>query len=466
MRGVLVVVHRVRLRLADDAPVDHVLGLGQPDLLQLGLGQGDEVGVAGRPQAVALEAEVFEAVAVQRRVGDHLRRPRLEVLHPADFDRRVVDVNPVVRELLAVLEDQRHRQELAVSQLVRRVPGRLARLGRQAVDELLHRRGADDVFGHDLLEAAVRADVVDDPAVVGVVAVQADDLAAHLEVPAEGLHLLGARLPEHPRPEPRVAEGANQRLDHPGLARFRLGLPQGVENRGLERQPLNALCGPVGGDFFAAHPPDFFRVGLEEDVEQPLAELIAHPVLERLRVLRREGLRPGVGEDAAGRLEDAELGQRLAGLERVLEEGVVVKDARRPRPVEHVVGQDFGPEVFDFLRLGEEAVPADVEVEALVLGRPRDAADVLGVGFEDDHRHVGLRQLVGGGEARGAGTDDEDGGLLRHGEGDGGRTAGVRRTLACSSVLGGPWHPNRRSRTLAPPEKCRHRPRSRDARKS
>ena len=76
--------------------------------------------------------------------------------------------------------------------------------------------------------------------------------------------------------------------------------------------------------------------------------------------------------------DDAELGQRLDRLQRIGEELAVVEDARRARPLEHVVGQDLRPEVLDLLRLREEAVPADVEVEALVPGRAGDAADVVG----------------------------------------------------------------------------------------
>src|SRR5262245_27168031 len=103
------------------------------------------------------------------------------------------------------------------------------------------------------------------------------------DVAPELLDLGGARPPNHAGALARVAEGVDERLDDLALVlpgRGGLLLEQGVPHGPPQRQPLDALGGPVGGDLPAAHPPDLLRVGLEEDVEQPLAELFADPVLE------------------------------------------------------------------------------------------------------------------------------------------------------------------------------------------
>ena len=57
-----------------------------------------------------------------------------------------------------------------------------------------------------------------------------------------------------------------------------------VPDGAAERQTLDALRGPIRGDLLAAHPPDLFGVGLEEDVEEAFAELVADPVLEVVAV--------------------------------------------------------------------------------------------------------------------------------------------------------------------------------------
>jgi hypothetical protein len=53
-------------------------------------------------------------------------------------------------------------------------------------------------------------------------------------------------------------------------------------------------------------------------------------------------------------------------------------------------------------------VAADIEAVALVLRGPRQAANLLGVLFDNGQRDVVLQQLIGGGEAGGAGAHDDD----------------------------------------------------------
>jgi len=80
---------------------------------------------------------------------------------------------------------------------------------------------------------------------------------------------------------------------------------------------------------------------------------------------------------------------------------------RDSRTLEHFVAEQLGPQRFDLRRLGEEAVPADVEAEALVLDRSRKAADVFAVRLENDHVVPGFSEQVRGREAGGAGADYE-----------------------------------------------------------
>jgi len=59
-----------------------------------------------------------------------------------------------------------------------------------------------------------------------------------------------------------------------------------VLDGGTERQALDPLRRPIGGDLAAAHPPHFFGVGLKEDAEQALAKLVGDPIFKGLRVGR------------------------------------------------------------------------------------------------------------------------------------------------------------------------------------
>ena len=60
---------------------------------------------------------------------------------------------------------------------------------------------------------------------------------------------------------------------------------------------------------------------------------------------------------------------------------------------------------------------ADVEVKALILYGARYAADIDGVGLQHGDAGVGLAELVGGGQPRGAGADDGDARSQGHGRG-------------------------------------------------
>jgi hypothetical protein len=90
-----------------------------------------------------------------------------------------------------------------------------------------------------------------------------------------------------------------------------------------------------------------------------------------------------------------------------LEEAAAIVDARQPRTLEKVGAEDTAPQLLDDRNFGEEPMAADVEAEAAVLLRARQAADTP-VLFEDDNGFAARGQLVCRGESRGAGTDDDN----------------------------------------------------------
>ena len=90
-----------------------------------------------------------------------------------------------------------------------------------------------------------------------------------------------------PGPLARVLEALDQALDGIavgfGLAADVQRALEPVDDGGQQIEALDALRGPVGGNLVAGHAPHLLGVGLEEDLEQPLAELVAHPFVEGAR---------------------------------------------------------------------------------------------------------------------------------------------------------------------------------------
>src|SRR5439155_15150634 len=107
-------------------------------------------------------------------------------------------------------------------------------------------------------------------------------------------------------------------------------------------------------------------VGLEEDAEESPAEPVGDPVLEVARLLDWEDASPEVGRHTTQRFSEAELAERLAGLQRVGEKLAPVIDARRTRALQQIVRQQLSPQLFHRPRLREEAMPANVEMKTLV----------------------------------------------------------------------------------------------------
>src|SRR5256714_14063788 len=114
-------------------------------------------------------------------------------------------------------------------------------------------------------------------------------------------------LPHLTGTEPRVSEAIDQR-GHDLAATLRLPIR---EQRAADHDPqveaLDALRGPVRRQLLGADAPHLFGVGLEEDAVQAPPELVAHPLLERPRVLDRPQPRPDVARETQGRLQRAEV---------------------------------------------------------------------------------------------------------------------------------------------------------------
>src|SRR5216684_2285165 len=405
VRGIARVVDRVGLGLADDAAVEDLVARCEPDLLQLAGGESEQVGVGRAPEPVSLEAEVLEAVAAEGGVGHHLRRPGLEVLDPPDLHARVVDVDPVVVEPLRVLQDEHHGEEVAVAQGPGGVEGAPRKLRPEHAGKASQRDRGDYMLGDELL-AGAPARGHHRPAAGGSVVGQLVHGRAHQHPAALGAHLLGTRFPHHPGTLARVAEGLDERLDD--LAAQLAPRQERAERGRREGQALDPLRRPVGGDLLAGHAPHLLGVGLEEDLEEPPAELGDHPILEAARRPVRCEAGARVRERAARRLQRAQLDERLGSLERIAEEPALVVDARGARPQEEVVRQDLRPQVLDLFRFGKEAMAADIEMESFVVLCARDSAHVAGIALEDRCRDALLAEEVCGGQARRARAEDRN----------------------------------------------------------
>ncbi len=153
------------------------------------------------------------------------------------------------------------------------------------------------------------------------------------------------------------------------------------------------------------HAPHLLGVGLEEEVEQPLAEAVGDPLLEV--VLPALGLdqRPQVGEAGAGQLDRAELLDDVASVERVVEELAVPEDARHAGAEQELLAHHLVPEIVDLLGLGEEAVAAEIEAVAVADLGLGQAADLV-LGLEHDDRHALAGEQVAGGEPGRASAED------------------------------------------------------------
>ena len=227
------------------------------------------------------------------------------------------------------------------------------------------------------------------------------DRRAEADLAAVGDDLVGHRLPHLARPEARVVELADQRLD----------LALVAEERGLggggEGQALDALGRPLRAQLGGRDAPHLLGVGLEEVLVEPLAEAVGDPLLDVVLLALGLHLRPQVGEPRADQLDRAELAHDVHAVERIREELAVPEDPRHARAQQELLLHHLVPEIVDLLGLGEEAMPTQIEAVAVADLGLREAADLV-LGLEDDHGHALLGEQVAGGQTGGAAAEDGD----------------------------------------------------------
>ena len=267
------------------------------------------------PQPVAFEAEVFKPEAGEFLVRHHFRRPRTEILDASDFDARLVDIDPVVREEVGFVDDQRHGDEIAIAQLVGGCRAR--RFRGERMYEFADRRRRNDVTRRERHRLARFFTRRDRPQPLLVVVAECRETRSHVDFATLRTRFARRGVPHHARTLARVLEALDQRLDDFAVVGRRAivealrlhRVAQRVRHGRPEVEALDALRRPVGRNFIAAHPPHFLGVGLEENCEQPLAELVGDPVVERLRLLVREGLLVHERQDAHRAFDDAEIAE-------------------------------------------------------------------------------------------------------------------------------------------------------------
>ena len=210
-----------------------------------------------------------------------------------------------------------------------------------------------------------------------------------------------SRIASHiwPGPEPRVVELADQRAQRARLVV--LDAPERRAHRLAERQPADPLRRPFGAQLVARHAPHLLRVGREEHLVQPPAEAPRDPLLERVGVPGRR-TRAQIGPQRARQLDRPQVAHDVDRVERVGEHPPAVADARHPRPDDQLVAQDLLPQRLHLGVLGEEPVAAQIEAETVAFLGPREAADER-LALENGHAATALHEVQRGGQAGRAG---------------------------------------------------------------
>ena len=147
MSAVRRVVDGIRLRHPDDAAIHDIPLLCETKGLELPARLIDQIRVLALPEAVALEAEVLEPEACRARRRHHRRAPVVEVLNAADLDPGSVNVDPVVREQLVLLQHERDSQKVAIPQAFGRFVDRRGHAGGHRTHQAANRHRRDEVLG-------------------------------------------------------------------------------------------------------------------------------------------------------------------------------------------------------------------------------------------------------------------------------------------------------------------------------
>ena len=186
----------------------------------------------------------------------------------------------------------------------------------------------------------------------------------HQHLIALGFDMRLGSIPHHAGAEAGIAKGFEQGFDFLAVIGFLVQAERAFQTVGHgipEAQAFDPLGRPVRRHFVARHTPDLFGIGLEENRIELVAELVDRPVFKALHILVREDLRLGIAQHTKRRAPDAEIPQGFKRPQRVTVEFSFIIDAAHPRTLDKVVGQDFIPQIDDFLAFGKEAMPANIK---------------------------------------------------------------------------------------------------------
>ncbi len=236
--------------MPDDVAGLDLVGLDEAERHELAGALLDELVVGRGPHVVALVHEVLETEAGPALL-DQVRRPRTEVLDPADLHLGVVDVDPVVGEPVLLGDHERDGQEVAVAEVV----GRGQHLGGNRrvhrLQQLGDRHRGDDVVARELLG---RRPSTANARPSSWRTVRHRGL--HVDRGALVLHDLGAALPHHPG----AVLGVLELLDEAGdLLLVPVGQER-VDHRLEQREVLDALGAPSRPGISSPGMPHTFSV--------------------------------------------------------------------------------------------------------------------------------------------------------------------------------------------------------------
>src|SRR4051794_3035450 len=208
--AIMLVIDRIGLGLADHGAIDDFGIADEVQRAQLPLRLSKELLVALGPELVTLIAEIFHADARVVGIWDQLLRPGTEVLDPSDLHLGRVDVDPIVREQVPLLEDQRNDEEIAVAQPGGRIAHRRRRRRDHVLDELRQRHRGNELVGAEHVAGTVMSVLDLDGTDRAVVAVDLLDALLHAHLAALFGDAVTEGFPHHSRAEPRVVELLDQ----------------------------------------------------------------------------------------------------------------------------------------------------------------------------------------------------------------------------------------------------------------
>ena len=217
------------------------------------------------------------------------------------------------------------------------------------------------------------------------------------------------RVPHHPGSQARILESVDQGPDRISRAN------EHASDRGPEGEVLDPLRRPFRLELGARHAPDLLGVRLEEGEEEPSAEAVGDPLLEGVfpRIGRQLPLE--MAQHQAATLIGPQAPQDVPGKQRIVEVLPVVVDPGESFALEQIGTESLAPDPLYRSRLGEEAVPADVEAEAPVVVGAREPAEPAGF-FQQQRRRAHPGELARGGQPGGPAPDHHDARhrVLRH----------------------------------------------------